>query len=94
MGSGQSCSGGLSLAEVCAAVYALDLEAIDRRVTTETQTALLARVLGSDVEPPSYDGERTKYETWLKSDPSNPVNRRSAPGSDEETLRLALGLEV
>lgn len=54
---------------MCAVAYVLWLEELNQRVTTQTQAALFARAMGTDVEVPDPVQVRERFDAMLAEEP-------------------------
>lgn len=71
-------SDGLTIADLCDAVYELWVERLERQYLADRQ----ATMIRGDGEPPSWESELAKFDGWLRSD---------RPSEGDEVLSM-LGL--
>lgn len=73
---------------MCAVAYALRIEELERRATTDDLAAILAASHGADVPVPDPAEQRAAFDRWLASEPTplSPID------SDRAMKMRALGL--
>lgn len=74
---------------MCAVMYVLLLDDLNRRIATETQAALFARAMGEDVAVPDPVAIRRRFDELLCAEPAEVAE---APTTRAGVLAEAFGL--
>jgi hypothetical protein len=69
--------------------YAVQIEALEKRVTTLQTAAAFRLAMGSEEDMPDPDLYRASFDQWLESPPEAPDPNES---DEDRNLKQALGL--